>query len=389
MVISRTATTAPNPGRHNPVPSIGNLIAHTGGSSALLGTYFTDPNNPPNEPFGDSSLSQVVTVPANAPSTLSFWYFPASTSTTDGNEDEQVCQVLDSTGVTVLATLLYDLSDAETWTQVTYNMTAFAGQQVMIYFDVWEDGYGDPSYMSVDDVSLFAGSSPFTPTVTATATPSLTSVPTLRPSFTPRNTETPTATSTATPTYTMTSTATATPTPTSTSTITPTSTLTITSTPANTQTSTITPTPTKALRATRTFTPSATPTVSATPTASNTPGGSEGSLVGLGGNGLGPDANRSRSVVALPNISQNGAPINFTFTLGAPASAQLSLYDLSGEQVYSTKVYGNEGENRITWQLQNLSGSSVSSGLYVYTIQVSGTLDTYTRIGKVIVLHRR
>ncbi len=192
----------------NPFPSVGNTSAHSGSFSALLGTYFTDPSNPPEpEPLGDSCMYQTVTVPDNAPSTLSFWYFPNTVALEgdDGNEDLQICQIMDSSGVTNLATVLNTLSNAQAWTQVTFDMTPFAGQTVQVFFDVYEDGFGDPSYMFVDDVSLTPdNSNPFSPTVTSTPTATLTPTNSSTPSSTPTVTQTPTVT--LTPTFSPTST---------------------------------------------------------------------------------------------------------------------------------------------------------------------------------------
>ncbi len=61
-------------------------------------------------------------------------------------------------------------SNSQTWTQVTFDMTPYAGQNVVLYFNVHQDGGNDPTWMYLDDVSLTQPSVPGAPTgVTATA----------------------------------------------------------------------------------------------------------------------------------------------------------------------------------------------------------------------------
>jgi hypothetical protein len=120
---------------------------------------------------------------------------------------------------------------------------------------------------------------------------------------------------------------------------------------------------------TATLTPTTTPTV--TPTVTNTPTAS-GLLL---------------SVVAGPNVSQNGQPIKFMVNLGTSAAVQLSLYSLTGEGVFSETVQGNAGMNTLLWLLKNNSQAPVASGLYVYTIRVNDGYEISTKTGKVLVMH--
>ena len=55
----------------------------------------------------------------------------------------------------MLATVLNVCSNSGTWTQQTYFMNAFAGQTVVLYFNVHDDNWPtDPSYMLIDDVAV-------------------------------------------------------------------------------------------------------------------------------------------------------------------------------------------------------------------------------------------
>jgi len=66
---------------------------------------------------------------------------------------------------------------------------------------------------------------------------------------------------------------------------------------------------------------------------------------------------------------------------------ELSLFTIMGERVYQTSVQGNAGVNSLGWNLQNLSGSPVVSGLYLYQVAVQNDTRTVTQTGKVAVIH--
>lgn len=60
-----------------------------------------------------------------------------------------------NTSGTVLSTVLNVCSNSGVWTQVTKDMSTWAGQTVVLYFNNHDDGYaGDPTYTLIDDVSL-------------------------------------------------------------------------------------------------------------------------------------------------------------------------------------------------------------------------------------------
>jgi hypothetical protein len=138
-------------------PTASTAKPHSGSASAVLGTVSG------TEPVGDSWVSQTVVVPSSA--TLSFWYWPSTTDDICSGSscvyDWQEAQIRSTSGAT-LASVFKSNSNAKTWTQVSYNMSAYAGQTVVLWFNVHQDGGGDPTYMYLDDVSL-AGSGPTPP----------------------------------------------------------------------------------------------------------------------------------------------------------------------------------------------------------------------------------
>ena len=75
------------------------------------------------------------------------------------------------------------LQGTETWTNVTYDLGAYAGQTVRVEFLVHQDGAGDVAHMYVDDVMVIEPcNTPTpatdTPTATQTHTPTQTNTPT-------------------------------------------------------------------------------------------------------------------------------------------------------------------------------------------------------------------
>jgi hypothetical protein len=120
------------------------------GSGAHTGTYAARPGSP--TPYnGNSTVTQTVTVPASG-GTLTFWYNPHCPDTL--TYDQQQAQIRNTSGTT-LATVLNVCSNSGAWTQKTFSMAAYAGQTVVLYFNVHDDGYPtDPTYMLLDDVSI-------------------------------------------------------------------------------------------------------------------------------------------------------------------------------------------------------------------------------------------
>ena len=151
-------------------PTASSTQFHSGSSSALLGTV-----QPATASAGDSSVAQTVAIPSSGPTTLKFWYRPTTAddlcSGSNCVYDWQEAQIRSTSGQT-LASVFKSNSNSQTWTQVSFDMTPYAGQNVVLWFNVHQDGASPPddTWMYLDDVSLSQPSVPTAPTgVTATA----------------------------------------------------------------------------------------------------------------------------------------------------------------------------------------------------------------------------
>jgi hypothetical protein len=94
-----------------------------------------------------------------------------------------------------------------------------------------------------------------------------------------------------------------------------------------------------------------------------------------------------QSVVAAPNISNGIQPINFILNLGSPAMVNLSLFTVTGERVFNTQAQGNQGVTTLVWDVKNTARRQVSSGMYIFVLQVAGAGAEETRTGKVLIIH--
>ncbi len=170
-----------------------------------------------------STAYQTIAIPATAETvTLTLWRRPGTQAT---SSDFQRVMLLKPGSYSVIATVFKSLTTATAWQSVTFSLTPYRGQSLVLYFEVYNDDIsaGARTWMYVDDVSALAcRDATATPTVppaataTATATPSQTATATPSP-LPPTETPTPTpavpATATATPSPTAASTATTAPTP--------------------------------------------------------------------------------------------------------------------------------------------------------------------------------
>ena len=119
---------------------------HSGSYSAQLSST-VEP-----EPMGDSFIYQTITIPSTAKkATLTFWYWPSTADTI--RYDWQEAQVQNSSG-TKLAQIMKVDSNSHAWTKKTFDLTPYKGQTIRLYFNVHDDGYGDLTYMYLDDVSV-------------------------------------------------------------------------------------------------------------------------------------------------------------------------------------------------------------------------------------------
>jgi hypothetical protein len=155
-------------------PTASSAQVHSGSGSALLGKV-----QPAGEPLGNSSLAQTISVPSTGTSSVSFWYWPATTDQLCSGSscvyDWQEAQIQNTSGQT-LASIFKSNSNTQKWTQVTFDLTPYAGQSVVLWFNVQLDGSSPPddTWMYLDDVTVSNSqpqpTAPGAPTgVTATA----------------------------------------------------------------------------------------------------------------------------------------------------------------------------------------------------------------------------
>jgi DNA-binding beta-propeller fold protein YncE len=121
--------------------------AHSGNRSILLGLKPGE-----SDVYSYSSVRQAITVPAAVDSaTLTFWYYPLSDLDAS---DYQECILLDQDGAT-LAILLRTNANTAAWTGMSYDLRAYAGQTIWVYFDAYNDGGGNGvTGFYLDDVSV-------------------------------------------------------------------------------------------------------------------------------------------------------------------------------------------------------------------------------------------
>jgi hypothetical protein len=152
------------PGGVNP-PTASTAKAHSGTGSALIGSL---PGTRTTDPNGDSPLTQAITVPSAGTTNLSLWYWPGTQddlcSGSNCKFDWQEAQVRNAAGQT-LASVFKSNSNAQTWTQVSFDLTPYAGQTVTLWFNVHDDGSTtpDPTWMYLDDVSVTNSGQPTVP----------------------------------------------------------------------------------------------------------------------------------------------------------------------------------------------------------------------------------
>lgn len=164
--------------------SIGTWRPHTGSYSQKDGNVSTPEIN------GDGGLCQQITVPSGGK--ITFWLYQG-TNETSTTYAYQEADLLDSSGY-VLDNLYTTAATTGGWVQKTYDVSAYAGQTVWLYFGVHADGYSSGYiYQYVDDVAWAGSSTPTpAPSPSSTSSPTPTPVPTATP--TPSGGPTPIAT---------------------------------------------------------------------------------------------------------------------------------------------------------------------------------------------------
>jgi hypothetical protein len=164
--------------------------AHSGTHSGLSGSIAKPEIN------GTAGVCQQVTIPTGA--TLTVWVYEGTNDTIKYVDQE--ADLLSTSGATI-ANLFTEATTTGGWVQRTYNLSAYAGQTVKLYFGVKANGYAsDYVYQYVDDVSITGtgGASPSPTPGLPTPTPQPTTGPTTKPTTGP--TTKPTASPTAAPT---------------------------------------------------------------------------------------------------------------------------------------------------------------------------------------------
>jgi len=153
--------------------------------------------------YAYSSMYQPISAPAlpAGDSLVLSWKAYLRSQPPDAN-DLQYVQIRDQAGA--LHTIWRDhRHEAPHWLACSFDISAYAGQDLTLYFGVKNDGVGGVTAMYVDDVSMLSGAASGQPlqgcTVQEVTPPPSTLTPTSTPTFTPTPTATPMPTETPTP----------------------------------------------------------------------------------------------------------------------------------------------------------------------------------------------
>jgi hypothetical protein len=135
----------------------GNVNASITAARAHAGKYAQKSGSGAGEPSGDEGVCQAVIIPPGGK--LTFWVYQYSNEP-NTTYAYQEAQLFDASGTTVKQ-LYQTVSTTNGWAQQSYDLSAFAGQTLYLYFGVHGDGYaGAYAIQFVDDVSLTSGSAP-------------------------------------------------------------------------------------------------------------------------------------------------------------------------------------------------------------------------------------
>src|SRR5258706_7507684 len=172
---TRTGTPSSTPSPTNtPTPPPGNNLIVNGGFESSGNWVYSGTDHPARSSTqahsghyslkvgnssgqqGDSIGYQMVTIPSSAKhANLSFYYWPASNDSSTYGWQE--ADVIDSHG-NVLQQLFQNTTNDRVWIQMTFDLSAYAGQTIGIQFLDHEESNGGSyyTYMYVDDVVLTA-----------------------------------------------------------------------------------------------------------------------------------------------------------------------------------------------------------------------------------------
>ncbi len=100
-----------------------------------------------------STVYQTVSIPATGAVTLTFWCKPGTQATSG---DYQRVLLLKPGSYALLTTLVKMLRSADEWQSASFDLSAYRGQSVVLYFEVYNDDIsaGPRTWMFVDDVSV-------------------------------------------------------------------------------------------------------------------------------------------------------------------------------------------------------------------------------------------
>jgi YVTN family beta-propeller protein len=101
-----------------------------------------------------SSVRQTISLPADIDwATLSFWYYPISELDNGDRQDVLLLNEHDQ----LVAILMRTNTEAEDWTEMSYDLSDYAGQTLQVYFNAYNDGDGEGvAAYYLDDVSVEA-----------------------------------------------------------------------------------------------------------------------------------------------------------------------------------------------------------------------------------------
>ncbi len=122
-------------------------VAHGGQRAARLGV-------PPDlgDAYSHSTAYQRVALPSGRRITLRYWMWPGSQ---DSAQDYQEALILDAS-YRYLGRALRTLRNDQAWQMGTFDLTPFARRDVVIYFNAFNDGDGQRTWLYLDDVSVQA-----------------------------------------------------------------------------------------------------------------------------------------------------------------------------------------------------------------------------------------
>ena len=180
-------------GTVKPLATITAVLAHSGRYSARTGSS----SKVSGEQLGYAGVCQLVKIPPDA--VLSAYLYQLTDETSKSYAGQDV-ELLETDG-TVAANLVATLANRAAWVEHSWNLAAYKGRELYVYFGVHGDGRaGHFTMQFIDDVKLTGLGPTPSPTPKPTTTP--TAKPTPKPTPSPKPTAKPTATPrpTATPT---------------------------------------------------------------------------------------------------------------------------------------------------------------------------------------------